>query len=111
MPDSARQHGDEDFPEDPRYKTSVREMAISLAYWVVTTTAIIGVAWALGGGKSAEEMDFVLGFPAWFFWSAFGGGVFMCVLAVFVVRRFFTDISLDAADPAEGTDARQEGSR
>lgn len=92
----------DDFTEDPRYRISVRELVISLAYWIVTTGSTVGVAWWLGGGKSAEEMDFVLGFPAWFFWSAFGGTFFMCILAYVVVRGFFTDVSLEADD--EGTE-------
>lgn len=112
MRDSAEQ-ADDDFPEDPRYKISVKEMAISLAYWAVTTAAIIGVAWGIGGGKTARELDFVLGFPAWFFWSAFGGGVFMCVLAFVVVRRYFTNMSLEADDPQQvpGTAQPEEGAR
>lgn len=88
----------DDFEEDPRYRVSVREAWIVVAYWVAFTVVLTAVAWGLGGGRSADEITFVLGFPTWFFWSAIVAAVALSIVPVFLVRGFFTEVSL-AVDP------------
>lgn len=90
-----------DFPEDPRYAVSVRELKLCLWYWVLTTAGVVGVAWWLGAGRSGAEMDLILGFPEWFFWSGLGGGLVMSVAPYFLITRYFESVSLEADDPAE----------
>lgn len=88
---------EEDFTEDPRYAASRREMIISFVYFGVYTFALIGIAWVIGGGKDADEIGFILGFPDWFFWSAFVGGLIFSVIPYFLVQFFFEDMPLSAS--------------
>jgi uncharacterized membrane protein YhdT len=87
----------EDFAEDPRYVASRREMIISFVFFGVYTFVLIGVAWMIGGGKDADEIGFVLGFPDWFFWSAFVGGLIFSVIPYFLVKFWFEDMPLGAS--------------
>jgi uncharacterized membrane protein YhdT len=88
---------EEDFTEDPRYAASRREMIISFVYFGVYTFVLIGVAWMIGGGKDADEIGFILGFPDWFFWSAFVGGLIFSVIPYFLVKYWFEDMPLSAS--------------
>ena len=87
---------EDDFTEDPRYAASHREMIISFVYFGVYTFALIGIAWVIGGGKDADEIGFILGFPDWFFWSAFGG-LILSVIPYFLVKFWFEDMPLTAS--------------
>jgi uncharacterized membrane protein YhdT len=101
-----------DWTEDPRYRVSARESVVTAAYFGVYIVLTIGTAWLLGGGKQADEIDLVLGFPAWFFWSTFALGGLFCVVPYLLVRHYFTDMSLepedDTPDDASGG-ARRSG--
>ena len=88
---------EDDFTEDPRYAASRREMIISFVYFGIYTFVLIAVAWVIGGGKDADEIGFVLGFPDWFFWSAFVGGAIFSVIPYFLVRYWFQDMPLSAS--------------
>ncbi|MGH3097691.1 MAG: DUF997 family protein [Streptosporangiales bacterium] len=82
------------FAEDPRYAVSWRELWISVAYWAGFSAAVVLVAWLLGGGKKATEIEFVLGFPAWFFWSSIVCSLAFSIVPYFLVKRWFTDMPL-----------------
>ncbi|MFA1820939.1 YhdT family protein [Virgibacillus oceani] len=47
------------------------------------------------GGKDPEQYSYVFGLPAWFFYSCVLGFVVMAVLVVFVVKKYFVEISFD----------------
>lgn len=97
------------FEEDPRYRVSAREAWVSIAYWVLFTVAMIGVAWGLGGNRDPEQIGYILGFPAWFFWSALvTTAVFSTVVPYLIVKYLFTDIPLEAPDTSleAGKEAR-----
>ena len=92
-----------DFEEDPRYAQANREAGWALGYWLAFTVAVTGLAWALGYGKSPAELDFVLGFPAWFFWSVLVTSVVFSVLPPFIIRRYFKDVPLTRDGEPEST--------
>jgi uncharacterized membrane protein YhdT len=96
MSDRTRAFEDE-FTEDPRYDASRREMLISFVYFGFYTFVLIAVAWVIGGGKDANEIGFILGFPDWFFWSAFVGGLIFSVIPYFLVKYWFQDMPLSAS--------------
>ncbi|MDT0300845.1 YhdT family protein [Streptomonospora wellingtoniae] len=106
MPQPATRTGDSDFEEDPRYRTAKRELFIALAYWGAFTVAVTATAWLLGGGKAADEIAFVMGFPAWFFWSVPVACLLFSGIAFILVHRFFTDIPLSAGGDAGEPDER-----
>lgn len=87
---------EEPFEEDPRYRVAHRELLLALAYWLVFTVVVTGTAWILGGGKEASELTFVLGFPAWFFWSVLVSCAAFSIVPYFIVKYGFTDIPLSA---------------
>ena len=86
-----------DFTEDPRYEASRKEMIISFVYFALYTFVLIAVAWLIGGGKDANEIGFILGFPDWFFWSAFVAGLIFSVIPYFLVKYWFEDMPLSAS--------------
>lgn len=85
-----------DFEEDPRYRVARRELIVALLYWLAFTVTISGVAWILGGGEKVQELDFIMGFPEWFFWSVPVTCFAFSAIAYVLVRTLFTDIPLDA---------------
>lgn len=90
--------------EDHRYRVSNREGIVAGLYFLVYTVATIGTAWFLGGGKGVGDIQLIHGFPAWFFWSTLVLGAAFCVVPYFLVKAFFTDMSLepDAGESVEG---------
>lgn len=57
------------------------------------------LAWTLGHRADGAEQPFVMGFPAWFFWSALAF-VFVAsfIVPYFMVRFGFKDMSLEPYD-------------
>lgn len=88
-----------DFEHDPRYRVSLREMWISVGYWICFTSISMILAWTLGNRGDGAEQPFIMGFPAWFFWSALAF-VFVASVIVpyFMVRFGFKDMSLEPDD-------------
>jgi uncharacterized membrane protein YhdT len=93
---SDRTTANEGWTEDPRYRVSDREALIAAAFFVAYIVVTIGTAWLLGGNQGIDEIGFVLGFPDWLFWSTLVLGAVFCVVPYFLIKRFFTDMSLDA---------------
>lgn len=96
-----------DFEEDPRYRVSVREARIVIAYWVLFTVVVTGIAWGLGGNRSADEITFVLGMPAWFFWSGVVASFVLALVPIFLVRSMFTDVPLGVGADALSEDGSE----
>jgi len=95
-----------DFEEDPRYAIANREALWAVGYWVVYTVVVTGSACLLGYGIPGDELGFVLGFPTWFFWSVLVSSVVFSIIPALIIRRWFTEMSLEAygeAPPARST--------
>lgn len=103
----------EDFEHDPRYRVSLRETWICIAYWAAFTGIAIAIAWGLGSGVDGAEQDFVMGFPAWFFYSGIAFvGVASFIAPYLMVRFLFRDISLEPEDDGlAGHSAQERGER
>lgn len=97
---------DADFEEDPRYAVADREALWGVGYWVFFTVVITGIAWVMGGGKKAAELDFILGFPAWFFWSCLVATTLLALLPPLLVCRYFTDLPLGATGAQDDEETR-----
>ena len=91
---STRHHGPVDFEEDPRYAQANREAMWALGYWLTFTVVVTGLAWWLGYGTPADELDFILGFPSWFFWSVLVTSAVFSAAPPWIIRRFFKDVPL-----------------
>ena len=83
-----------DFEEDPRYRQANREAWWAIGYWAAFTVVVTGLAWWLGYGKPAEDLEFVLGFPAWFFWSVLVTSVVFSAIPAWIIKQKFHDVPL-----------------
>src|SRR5699024_9561637 len=100
------------FEVDRRYRQANKDALVAFLYWVVYLVLASVVALGLGLNKPAEDIDFILAFPAWFFYSAGVVLVVLCILPYFLVRFFYRDYSLDAEEPgADGVDKSQGDQR
>jgi uncharacterized membrane protein YhdT len=46
--------------------------------------------------EELAQLGATLGFPSWFFWSGIVVAFLFSVLPVLIVKRFFTDVSIEA---------------
>ncbi len=61
------------------------------------------LVFAFGPGSGApEDYTYVLGLPAWFFWSCVVGYPLICLLLWIVVRRCFRDVPFEDAGRGDG---------
>ncbi|MCM3734899.1 YhdT family protein [Bacillus cytotoxicus] len=86
--------------DDPRFRIANREAWIGIGLAVINFLIWYGFAYGLGSGDP-KEYTYILGFPAWFFYSCIVGFIVMVLLIVFVVRFVFQDVSLDEEEKSE----------
>lgn len=60
-----------------------------------------GFAYGLGN-KNVEEYTYILGLPAWFFYSCICGYILISLLVLFIVKKFFKDIPFEEDEYEEG---------
>ena len=77
-----------------RFKIAHREAWIGLFLAIFNFLWWYGFAYGLGS-SSPEEYSFILGFPAWFFWSCIAGFIVMVILVILVVKFVLKDMPLD----------------
>ncbi|GGH67974.1 sodium:pantothenate symporter [Compostibacillus humi] len=87
---------------DPRFRIAHREALIGCGLAVINILWWYGFAYGLGS-KPPEQYTYILGFPAWFFYSCIGGFVLMVVLVVFVVKFMLKEVPLDDEEKEEGS--------
>lgn len=80
--------------QESRFKVANREALIGCGLAVINFIWWFGFAYGLGS-KPPEEYTYILGFPAWIFFSMIIGTLFMFVLVFIVVKFMLTDISLE----------------
>ncbi len=78
-----------------------REALITLGLYGFFFLWWLAFAFGLGSG-SPEEYTYVLGLPAWFFWSCVVGYPVICLLLWIVVRRCFAEVPLEQPEPESG---------
>ena len=86
--------------DDPRFRIAHREALIGLGLAFINFIIWYGFAYRLGS-KDPSEYTYVLGFPAWFFYSCIVGFIVMVILLILVVRFVFQDIPLDEEEKSE----------
>ncbi|GGJ93883.1 sodium:pantothenate symporter [Lentibacillus kapialis] len=93
-----------DFNEDWRFKAANREAIVGCVLAAVNILWWFGFAYGLGS-KPPEEYTYVLGFPAWFFWSCIVGYLVMVVLVFIVVKFVLKEMPLEDEDESEEEDS------
>lgn len=112
MPGTARSRTSQatNFEEDPRYRIAQRESLLCVGYWVVFTAGTVTIAWLMGY-QDPSEINFIAGFPDWFFWSVIAFTGFMAIVVPYIMVKFgFTDIDLEPI-PETGTPGATEVER
>lgn len=80
---------------DDRYKIANREALIGVGLAIFNFLWWYGFAYGLGS-KDPSEYTFILGFPAWFFYSCILGFIVMVILVTVIVKFWFVEVPLDA---------------
>lgn len=80
--------------DDYRFKIANREALIGVGLVIFNFVWWFSFAYGLGG-KDPSEYSYVLGLPAWFFYSCVLGFIVMAVLVTIVVKKWFVDIPFD----------------
>lgn len=83
-----------DLNEDYRYRIANREALIGVGLVLFNFIWWYGFAYGLGS-KDPADYTFILGLPAWFFYSCVIGFVVMATLVTLVVKLFFVNMPLD----------------
>lgn len=86
--------------KDQRFKIAHREALIGIGLVLVNFAIWYGFAYGLGSGDPTAY-SYVLGFPAWFFYSCIAGTGFMIVLIWLVLKLFFKEVSFDDGEVDE----------
>lgn len=93
--------------QDWRFRISHREAIIGVILAVINFIWWYGFAYGLGS-KPPEEYTYVLGFPAWIFYSLILGTLVMFLLVFIVVKFLLTDVPLDdEVESAENDEVRE----
>lgn len=84
--------------EDRRYKQANKEALISLGLYIAYFLWWYFFAYGMGS-KDPSQYTYVMGLPAWFFYSCILGYVVISAAVWIAVKLFFKDIPLDAVEP------------
>ena len=87
--------------EDKRFRIAHREAMIGVLLVLINFAIWYGFAYGLGE-QDPRDYAYILGFPAWFFYSCIAGTIFMIVLIAVVMKFFFTEVSLEEDDECTG---------
>lgn len=77
-----------------KYKVAHREAFIGVGLVIFNFLWWFAFAYGLGG-KDPQEYTYIVGLPAWFFYSCVVGFIVMAILVAIVVKKFFVAIPFD----------------
>ncbi|WP_138420679.1 YhdT family protein [Aquibacillus sediminis] len=80
--------------KDPRFKIANREALIGVGLAVFNFVWWFAFAYGLGS-KSPENYQYILGLPAWFFYSCVLGLVIMVIAVSLIVKKGFVDVPFE----------------
>ncbi|MDI6602041.1 MAG: YhdT family protein [Thermoanaerobacteraceae bacterium] len=94
------------FKEDSRYKQTNKETLSMVILLIANIIWWYVFAYGLGS-RPPEKYTYIMGFPAWFFWSCIVSFVLFSVLAWVIVSVVFKDIPIDTIeDENKGEDKK-----
>ncbi len=77
-----------------RFQIANLEALIGVALVMINFAIWFGFAYGLGSGDPTEY-QYILGFPAWFFYSCIAGSIFMIFLIWLTIKIFFKDVPFE----------------
>ncbi len=88
------------FVEDPRYKQCNREALYGVGLGILNLVIWFVFGYGLGS-KPVESYTYILGFPAWFFFSCILNAIFIIMMTFFVVDKKMVDMPLERMDEVQ----------
>lgn len=85
---------------DKRFKIAHREALIGVVLVIINFVWWYGFAYGLGSEK-VENYSYIMGLPAWFFYSCIVGFIVMVFLVIICVKFLFKEVPFD--DEKEGS--------
>lgn len=79
---------------DRRFKIAHREAWIGVGLAIIHFLWWFGFAYGFGSGK-VEEYTYILGLPAWFFYSCVIGFIVIVFLVFIAVKFFFKEVPFE----------------
>ncbi|WP_010288617.1 YhdT family protein [Kurthia massiliensis] len=86
--------------KDKRYRIANREAWIGVGLVILNFTLWYGFAYGMGGGDP-QDYTYILGFPAWFFYSCIVTTITMLVLLGILLKVVFKEVPLDDEEEDE----------
>lgn len=86
--------------QDKRFKIAHREALIGCALVIFNFVWWYGFAYGIGS-KDPYEYTYILGFPAWIFYSLIVGTLLMMIIVSIVAKFFLTEVPLDEESEEE----------
>ena len=86
--------------KDKRFKIANREAMIGIILVLINFIWWYAFAYGMGGGDP-KSYTYILGMPAWFFYSCVIGFILMVVLVTCVVKLLFKEVSFDDEEGGE----------
>jgi uncharacterized membrane protein YhdT len=77
-----------------RFKIAHKEALIGVILVIINFIIWYGFAYGLGSAN-VKDYTYVLGLPAWFFYSCILGSIIMIVLVIVTVKYIFQDIPFE----------------
>lgn len=82
------------------FRIAHKEAKIGVALVLFNFIWWFGFAYGLGS-KDPSQYTYILGLPAWFFYSCVVGFIVMVILVIITVKYFFTEIPFDIEEESE----------
>lgn len=86
--------------KDKRFKIANREAIIGIILVVINFIWWYAFAYGMGSGDP-KSYTYILGMPAWFFYSCVIGFILMVVLVTCAVKFLFKEVSFDVEEGGE----------
>ncbi|MBE6182891.1 YhdT family protein [Heyndrickxia ginsengihumi] len=80
--------------DDQRFKIAHREALIGVVLVIINFIWWYGFAYGFGS-KPVKDYKYILGMPAWFFYSCILGYIVIVICTIICVKFFFKDIPFD----------------
>ena len=86
--------------KDKRFKIANREAIIGIILVLINFIWWYAFAYGMGSGDP-RSYTYILGMPAWFFYSCVVGFIVMVVLVAFVVKFLFKEVPFEDEEEGE----------
>lgn len=87
-------------PQDWRFQVANKEAIIGVILALIHFLWWFGFAYGLGKEK-IENYQYVLGMPAWFFYSCIVGFIVMVIIVIAAVKLFFKEVPFEDSEGEE----------